>query len=185
MAAFCWMLIEGVYLYLFVVKVYNINDKMKVSHGFSWGNYELKTHSLFDNLLKSKTLITMNITIAIIILDIIIWLCCHFEFRIHRSTRRRCFHIAGHCSRNRARDWKLYQWKFVRSEWFFPRVISLSRILVLCCTLFVCLFVCFFGLIDWFVAAVVVVLLFLCCLLLLVIKPDMEGTAYMHAQKNY
>ena len=54
MAAFCWMLIEGVYLYLFVVKVYNINDKMKVSHGFSWGNYELKTHSLFDNLWKSK-----------------------------------------------------------------------------------------------------------------------------------
>ncbi|RMX61565.1 hypothetical protein pdam_00020432, partial [Pocillopora damicornis] len=37
MAAFCWMLIEGVYLYLFAVKVYNINDKMKVSHGFSWG----------------------------------------------------------------------------------------------------------------------------------------------------
>ena len=49
---------------------------------------------------------------------------------------------------------------------------------------FVCLFVCFFGLIDWFVAAVVAVLLFLCCLLLLVIKPDMEGTAYMHAQKK-
>ena len=42
MAAFCWMLIEGVYLYLFVVKVYNISDKMKVSHGFSWGNYEIK-----------------------------------------------------------------------------------------------------------------------------------------------
>ena len=60
-------------------------------------------------------------------------------------------------------------------------MISLSRIRVLCCTLFVC----FFGLIDWFVAAVVVVLLFLCCLLLLVIKPDMECTAYMHAQKNY
>ncbi|XP_066022646.1 adhesion G-protein coupled receptor D1-like [Pocillopora verrucosa] len=37
MAAFCWMLIEAVYLYLFVVKVYNISDKMKVSHGFSWG----------------------------------------------------------------------------------------------------------------------------------------------------
>ena len=64
MAAFCWMLIEGVYLYLFVVKVYNINDKMKVSHGFSWGNYELKTQSLFDNLWESKTWITMNITIS-------------------------------------------------------------------------------------------------------------------------
>ena len=66
----------------------------------------------------------------------------------------------------------------------FPRVISLSRILVLCCTfLYVCLL--FLGLIDWFVSAVVVVLLFLFCLLLLVIKPDMEGTAYMYAQKNY
>ena len=50
---------------------------------------------------------------------------------------------------------------------------------------FFCLFLCFFFvLIDWFVAAVVVVLLFLCCFLLLVIKPDMEGTAYMHAQKK-
>ncbi|CAH3152075.1 unnamed protein product [Pocillopora meandrina] len=28
MAAFCWMMVEGVYLYLFVVKVYNIGDKM-------------------------------------------------------------------------------------------------------------------------------------------------------------
>ncbi|XP_066023897.1 adhesion G protein-coupled receptor L4-like [Pocillopora verrucosa] len=37
MAAFCWMLMEGVYFYLSVVKVYNINDKMKISHGFSWG----------------------------------------------------------------------------------------------------------------------------------------------------
>ena len=36
------MLIEGVYLYLFVVNVYNISDKMKVSHEFSWGNYEIK-----------------------------------------------------------------------------------------------------------------------------------------------
>ncbi|XP_022793693.1 adhesion G-protein coupled receptor D1-like isoform X2 [Stylophora pistillata] len=37
MAAFCWMLVEGIYLYMFVVKVFNVNDKMKVSHGFSWG----------------------------------------------------------------------------------------------------------------------------------------------------
>ncbi|XP_022808396.1 adhesion G-protein coupled receptor D1-like [Stylophora pistillata] len=37
MAAFCWMLIEGVYLYLFVVKVYNVGNKLKICHGVSWG----------------------------------------------------------------------------------------------------------------------------------------------------
>ena len=31
MAAFCWMLIEGIYLYLLVVKVYNITEKIHVS----------------------------------------------------------------------------------------------------------------------------------------------------------
>ncbi|XP_078381924.1 adhesion G protein-coupled receptor L4-like isoform X6 [Oculina patagonica] len=37
MAAFCWMLVEGIYLYLFVVKVYNVSNKMKICHGVSWG----------------------------------------------------------------------------------------------------------------------------------------------------
>ena len=37
MAAFCWMLVEGIYLYLFVVKVYNINTKMHMYHAISWG----------------------------------------------------------------------------------------------------------------------------------------------------
>nr|XP_058946845.1 adhesion G protein-coupled receptor E3-like [Pocillopora verrucosa] len=37
MAAFCWMLIEGIYLYLFVVKVYNINTKIYMYHVISWG----------------------------------------------------------------------------------------------------------------------------------------------------
>nr|XP_058962437.1 adhesion G protein-coupled receptor L4-like isoform X3 [Pocillopora verrucosa] len=36
-AAFCWMLVEGIYLYLFVVKVYNINTKMHMYHVISWG----------------------------------------------------------------------------------------------------------------------------------------------------
>ena len=39
MAAFCWMLIEGIYLYLFVVKVYNINTKMYMYHVISWGEF--------------------------------------------------------------------------------------------------------------------------------------------------
>ena len=37
MASFCWMLVEGIYIYLFVVKVYNISDKMYRYHGFCWG----------------------------------------------------------------------------------------------------------------------------------------------------
>ncbi|RMX55995.1 hypothetical protein pdam_00016397 [Pocillopora damicornis] len=37
MTAFCWMLIEGIYLYFFVVKVYNINTKMYMYYVISWG----------------------------------------------------------------------------------------------------------------------------------------------------
>ena len=37
MASFCWMLVEGIYIYLFVVKVYNISDKIHRYHGFCWG----------------------------------------------------------------------------------------------------------------------------------------------------
>ena len=37
MAAFCWMLVEGIYFFLFVVKVYNISTKMHMSHFISWG----------------------------------------------------------------------------------------------------------------------------------------------------
>ncbi|XP_020617762.1 adhesion G protein-coupled receptor L4-like [Orbicella faveolata] len=37
MAAFFWMLVEGIYLYLNVVKVYNINNKMTMYYVMSWG----------------------------------------------------------------------------------------------------------------------------------------------------
>ncbi|KAL9951196.1 hypothetical protein ACROYT_G043816 [Oculina patagonica] len=36
MAAFCWMLVEGIYLYLLVVKVYNISNKLAIYHVMSW-----------------------------------------------------------------------------------------------------------------------------------------------------
>ena len=49
-AAFCWMFIEGVYLYLFVVKVYNVTNKMKICHGATWG----KTIFQFFYLCASK-----------------------------------------------------------------------------------------------------------------------------------
>ncbi|PFX12796.1 putative G-protein coupled receptor 133 [Stylophora pistillata] len=37
MAAFFWMLVEGVYLYLLVVKAFNIYEKMHMYHVMSWG----------------------------------------------------------------------------------------------------------------------------------------------------
>ena len=37
MAAFCWMLVEGIHPYLFVVKVSNIKTKMHMYHVISWG----------------------------------------------------------------------------------------------------------------------------------------------------
>ncbi|XP_022778437.1 adhesion G protein-coupled receptor E3-like, partial [Stylophora pistillata] len=37
MASFCWMLVDGIYIYLFVVKVYSITDKIYYYHGFCWG----------------------------------------------------------------------------------------------------------------------------------------------------
>ena len=37
MAAFCWMLVEGIFLYLFVVQVYNVSNKLELCHGASWG----------------------------------------------------------------------------------------------------------------------------------------------------
>ena len=46
MAAFCWMLIEGIYLYFFVVKVYNINTKMYMYHVISWGEFIILKHAL-------------------------------------------------------------------------------------------------------------------------------------------
>ncbi|XP_068679490.1 latrophilin-like protein LAT-2 [Montipora foliosa] len=37
MAALCWMLVDGIYLYLYTVKVYNVSHKMLVYHLLSWG----------------------------------------------------------------------------------------------------------------------------------------------------
>ena len=37
MAFFCWMLVVGIYIYLFLVKVYSITDKMYYYHGSCWG----------------------------------------------------------------------------------------------------------------------------------------------------
>ena len=47
MAAFCWMLVEGIYLFLFVVKVYNVEDKIYIYHVISWGKNR-RQHNAFS-----------------------------------------------------------------------------------------------------------------------------------------
>ena len=37
LAAFCWMLEEGIYFYLFIVKIYNISNTLIVYHVMAWG----------------------------------------------------------------------------------------------------------------------------------------------------
>ena len=61
MAAFHWMLIEGIDLYFSVVKVYNINTKMYIYHVISWCKFIILQHAL-------ETVIMLS--------DRQIW-CCH------------------------------------------------------------------------------------------------------------
>ena len=53
MAAFCWMLVEGIYLYLFVVKVYNIVDKIRIYQVISWGK-DNQQHTVRANSLQLR-----------------------------------------------------------------------------------------------------------------------------------
>ena len=100
MAAFCWMLIEGIYLYFFVVKVYNINTKMCMSHVISWGK--------LINLKHALVTVTM-------LLDRQIW-CCRpvkcfdlLPFSMGRSSSDHGGHFTRHrCWERRVR--KLYEW---------------------------------------------------------------------------
>ena len=39
LVAFAWMLFEGVYLYLMVVKVFNTVIKMRLFYAVAWGKY--------------------------------------------------------------------------------------------------------------------------------------------------
>ena len=99
MAAFCWMLIEGIYLYFFVVKVYNINTKMYMYHVISWGEFIILKHTLVTVIMLS---------------DRQIW-CCHaikcfhfLPFFMGRSSTDHGGHVTWHrCWKRRVT--KLYE----------------------------------------------------------------------------
>ncbi|KAK3704390.1 hypothetical protein QZH41_008279 [Actinostola sp. cb2023] len=42
-SALCWMFVEGIQLYLQIVKVFNSNVKMRQVYGFAWGKYSFPT----------------------------------------------------------------------------------------------------------------------------------------------
>ena len=60
LVGFAWMLIEGIYLYLKVVRVFNILVKMEIFYGFSWGMYKPLFGSLLYNLLHFMTKLSMR-----------------------------------------------------------------------------------------------------------------------------
>ena len=59
MAAFCWMLVEGMYLYFLVVKVYNINNKMNMYYVMSWGKL-LRNELFYCYFINQLLLIIIN-----------------------------------------------------------------------------------------------------------------------------
>ena len=80
MAAFCWMLVEGIYLYLLVVKVYNIENKMRIYHVMSWGKF------LKDILGEVYVLVNPSNLLLFMLLY-----CRFFRCRCHR--------VSDYCSR--------------------------------------------------------------------------------------
>ena len=100
-AAFCWMLVEGIYLYLHVVKVYNINNKMTVYHVVSWSMF----CKILDDILSQHQLQ----------LDFVVYFREMFLFYLFRCRFPCCDgnHFAEHCCRKR---WNpdFRQWQIVR-----------------------------------------------------------------------
>lgn len=72
MAAFCWMLVEGIYIYVFVVKVFNIVDKIRVYHVVSWGKEErqcdLCTYEVISSTSENGQLLTLLTILGTVII---------------------------------------------------------------------------------------------------------------------
>ena len=100
MAAFCWMLIEGIYLYFFVVKVYNINTKMYMYHIISWGRYIILKDALVTvTMLSDRQILCCD---AVKCFDFL-------SFFMGRSSSDHGGHFTWHrCWKRRVT--KLYEW---------------------------------------------------------------------------
>ena len=130
MAAFCWMLVEGIYLYLFVVKVYNINTKMHMYHVISWGismTYFITTCIAGSTVLSNLVLSSSQV----------LWI--YFFVFMGRFPYDHDGHFTWHCCCER-RNTKLCQWQIVRntSIGYFLPFFSLSRTIKLSSFYFSC-----------------------------------------------
>ena len=100
MAAFCWMLVEGIYLYLFVVKVYNINTKMHMYHVISWG---ISIINFTTTYIGSYTMLSYLVLSS----SQVLWI--YFLVFMSRSPYDHDGHFTWHCCCER-RNTKLCQW---------------------------------------------------------------------------
>ena len=100
MAAFCWMLVEGIYLYLFVVKVYNINTKMHMYHVISWG---ISMTYFITTCIGGSTVLSYLVLSS----SQVLWI--YFFVFMSRSPYDHDGHFTWHCCCER-RNTKLCQW---------------------------------------------------------------------------
>ena len=100
MAAFCWMLVEGIYLYLFVVKVYNINTKMHMYHIISWG---ISMTYFITTCIGGSTVLSYLVLSS----SQVLWI--YFFVFMVRSPYDHDGHFTWHCCCER-RNTKLCQW---------------------------------------------------------------------------
>ena len=116
MAAFCWMFVEGIYLYLLVVKVYNIENKMHIYHVMSWGKF------------LSTFLLQCLFWYTLAICSLFLCLYCRFS-RCH------CRPVAEYCCRKRWNPQFRGRW-IVSTSLKFPFPFSfrilLSECVILC-----------------------------------------------------
>ena len=96
MAALCWMLAEGTYFYLLIVKVCNVSNRLMVYHVMAWG---------------------MTFIIVSTDLPYFEWIYCWYDFTPTLTSRSLCVwrfprHYGQHFSQHRnwkRRDSKLHQ----------------------------------------------------------------------------
>ena len=98
MAAFCWMLVEGIYLYLFVVKVYNINNKLKMYYVMSWGKFSC--NELFYGYFPLYLLNIMNELITTVQRNAFFYLLLSFIMYCRFTCCYGC-NLAKYCCRKR------------------------------------------------------------------------------------
>ena len=111
MAAFCWMLVEGIYLFLLVVKAYNIKNKMFIYHVMSWGKF-------WKTFFIGEVSVLVNLCYSLL-----------FMLLYCRFSRCCCHHVSVCCCR-KWWDPQFRRWRIVSIHYRFPSLFFRSAILL-------------------------------------------------------